>query len=75
MSMDCWYLAEDMRSRMWVRYESCQMIANKIYVGRRPEARYIVSEDSGRCIDSETKTFTRYRIGENEWICIIQGSK
>jgi hypothetical protein len=75
MFMDCWYLAAEMTSRMWVRYESCQMIDNKIYVGIRPEARYIISRDTGKCIDGDPRIFTRYRIGEYEWICLKQGVK
>lgn len=72
MGFNCDYMAIQWDGINWVRFEHCQQVGNDIYVGARTEPRRILQTDQGRCRDMEPKTHVRYRIGDQEWICVLR---
>lgn len=75
MAVDCYYLAEQWDGRSWVRYDVCQFAkrddgVDGVYIGARLEFRPIESMSQGKCLDMETKTHARYKIGDKEWVCV-----
>lgn len=67
----CDYLAVDWTGIAWVRYEECYRVNGKIYIGVRPDPRTPIKTEQARCRDADPKSYTRYQIGELEWVCII----
>jgi hypothetical protein len=43
-----------------------------VYIGARLEFRPIQSMDQGRCADADKKAYARYKIGDQEWVCVIK---
>lgn len=70
-SVPCQYLTRSDLG-MWVREEQCYRVDGKIYVGARPEPRTPTQTEQAKCKDMDRKTYPRYRIGDNEWVCILK---
>jgi len=74
----CDYMAIQWDGRNWVRSEVCQFAkrdsdgVDGVYIGERIEFRAIEFMDQGKCRDMEKKTHARYKIGDKEWICVLQ---
>ena len=76
MPVVCYYLAVQWDNTAWVRHEMCQFAKRQdgvdgVYIGARLEFRPIKSLDQGRCLDLDRRTHARYKIGDQEWICLV----
>lgn len=71
MMPNCDYMAVDWSGYNWVRFEHCRLIEGYVRIGAR-DFRRIISTDRGRCRDSDKKAYVRYKIGEVEWVCILE---
>ena len=78
MPVICDYLAVQWDGIVWVRHEMCQFAKRDydgidgVYIGARLQFRPIQSMDQGRCSDADKKAYARYKIGDQEWVCVIK---
>ena len=76
MPVICEYLAVQWDGTVWVRHEMCQFAkrsdgADGVYIGARLEFRPIKLLDRGKCRDLDKRTHARYKIGDEEWVCLV----
>jgi hypothetical protein len=78
MPVICDYLAVQWDGIIWVRHEMCQFAkrdhdsVDGVYIGARLQFKPIQSMDQGRCADADKKAYARYKIGDQEWVCVIR---